>query len=179
MFSISNHWMAALAWTLAMVIYAFTHGVALADDGHGHSHMAVKNDATGIIVSNARMPVPAPGIGTAAVYLELKNGSGHEVDLVAVESAGFAMAHLHKTSMVDGLMSMEALAQLSIPAGQAVTFEPKGLHVMLMGPKQTYSVGERIPLTFILADGRRIDVDASVVAPRDAVGQDHGAMPMN
>ena len=43
------------------------------------------------------------------------------------------MIDVHKMSMVDGVMNMEAVdGGLDIPAGGSVSLEPGGIHLMLM-----------------------------------------------
>lgn len=149
---------------------------SFAEEGHGHKQA----EADGIVVSHAVSPAAAPGIKTAAVYFTLENGSGADADLVAVESPAFAMAHIHKTAMADGLMTMEPVAQLSIPQGESVTFAPGNLHVMLMGARETFKPGDRFPLTLQFGSGTALEVAVDVVMPGDIAGAgNHGSMKMN
>ncbi len=141
----------------------------------------VKAETDGITVLNAVSPAAAPGIKTAAAYFTLQNGSDADFDLVAVESPIFAMAHIHKTAMADGLMTMEPIAQLTIPKGESVTFAPGSLHVMLMGAKERFEPGDRFMLTLQFGTGTALEVPVDVVKPGDMSGgsHDHSSMKMN
>ena len=173
---------AALA---AFALAAFALGVAPAVAGgghshdHGHKHSATGGVIEGIQASAAVSPAAAPGITTSAVYLMLANKSGTGVDLVGVESPAFAMAHFHKTSMVNGLMSMEPVAQLALPADATVMFEPGGLHIMLMGAKTPLKAGESFSVSLLFGTGEKLEVPVSVVKPGDLPVHDHGAMHTN
>jgi copper(I)-binding protein len=150
---------------------------SFAEEGDGH----MQAEAGGIVVSNAVSPAVVPGIKTAAVYFTLENNSGSDADLVAVESPAFAMAHIHKTAMVDGMMTMEPVAQLSIPQGQSVSFAPGSLHVMLMGAKAAHQAGDRFVLTLQFGSGTTLEVPVDVVKPGNMSGRphDHSSMKMN
>jgi|GEM_PF-1114095 len=150
---------------------------SFADEGHVH----VTAEADGIIVLNAVSPAAAPGVRTAAAYFTLENGSGADAELVAVESPAFAMVHIHKTSTVEGMMTMEPVAQLTIPQGESIAFAPGSLHVMLMGAKETFRPGDRFMLTLQFGSGTALEVPVDVVKPGDMSGSshDHSSMKMN
>nr|WP_319386438.1 copper chaperone PCu(A)C [uncultured Roseibium sp.] len=152
---------------------------ALAGGGHQHGHAGDGDALEGVMVHAPVSPAAAPGITTSAVYMTLENHSGNALDLVGVSSPGFEMGHLHKTSMVDGLMTMAPVAQLSIPSHASVRFEPGGLHIMLMGAKASLRPGDTFPVTLVFATGEGVEVPVSVVEPGTASGHDHGAMKMN
>jgi hypothetical protein len=164
----------------ALTLTVLSQGPALAGGDHTHAHMSDQK-MSGVVVSEAMSPAAAPGIGTMAVYLLLENASGANVDLVGVESPAFAMTHLHKTAMADGLMTMEPVAQLTVPKGESVRFAPGGLHIMLMGAEQTYQPGDSFPLTLVFGSGQALEVEVSVVNPGEMpVGaHDHSTMKMN
>jgi copper(I)-binding protein len=52
--------------------------------------------------------------------------------------------------------------QLVVAPGQTVKLEPEGLHVMLMGVPPMTATGQKLVLTFQLADGNKIEVAAAV-----------------
>lgn len=164
---------------LATVFTVWWLGLAVSFAEDRHDHMPAEVD--GLVVSHAMSPVAAPGIKTSAVYFTLKNDSSIDCDLVAVESPAFAMAHIHKTAMADGLMTMEPVAQLTIPHGEHVTFAPGSLHVMLMGAKATFKPGDRFMLTLRFGSGTELEVPVDVVTPGEVSGDthDHGHMKMN
>ncbi|MBO6510370.1 MAG: copper chaperone PCu(A)C [Roseibium sp.] len=171
-----KHWMAALVWAATMLVFAFSMAPANAGDNHSAHSKALSGDLS---IMAAMSPAPAPGVGSVAVYLTFSNKSDRDVQLVAAESPAFAMGHMHKTVMTDGIMTMEPVAQITVPVGGSVMFEPNGLHIMLMGPKQSFTAGDRFPLTLILDTGKQVDTHVSVVKPGEVMVHDHGSMKMN
>ena len=119
--------------------------------------------AEGIVVDVAWSPETPPGAMSAAIYLKLNNMSGMEKAIVGAASPDFAMAHIHRTSVVDGVASMEMIEHLAVPAGKAVEFTPGGLHIMLMSPSKRAVAGETIPVTLYFDDGTSLDFEAVVM----------------
>ncbi|WP_417712073.1 copper chaperone PCu(A)C [Roseibium aggregatum] len=167
----------ASAFAAALALCSLGLAPSFAEESQGH----MQAEAVGIVVSDAMSPAVAPGIKTAAVYFTLANNSGSDADLVAVQSPAFAIAHFHKTAMADGLMTMEPVAQLSIPQGESVSFAPGSLHVMLMGAKKRLEAGDRFMLTLQFGTGTTLEVPVDVVKPGDFSGgsHDHSSMKMN
>ena len=169
----------AFLCAVACMGFAAMPGIAAAGSGHSHGKTAVEASALAVTVSEAYSPAMAPGVKTAAVYLKLENGSNEPVDLIAVESKAFAMGHIHKSSMVNGLMTMEPVAQIALPAKTGVLFEPGGLHIMLMGASGSLEAGDVFPMTLVFGSGGRLEVQVAVTKPGTVPSHDHGAMQMN
>jgi copper(I)-binding protein len=67
--------------------------------------------------------------------------------------------------MEDGVAKMrEVEGGIPVPAGESVTLEPGGLHVMLMGLSKPLAEGETAPLTLRFESGAEIAVDAPIRA---------------
>ncbi len=71
-----------------------------------------------------------------------------DLKLVAVKSPLAKSAELHASEMKDGVMRMEAVDAVPIPAGQRVELKPGGYHVMLLEMKKPVGEHDRVPLTF-------------------------------
>jgi hypothetical protein len=167
--------------TAAIAVSALVLGPVQAGESHSHQHMSADKQSAGLVVSQAVSPAAPPGIKTSAVYMLLENAGDAAIDLLAVESPAFAMAHLHKTSMADGLMTMEPVAQLAIPRGETVKFAPGGLHIMLTGPRESLGPGDGFPLSLVFGNGQTLTVNVAVVKPGELPAQahDHSPMKMN
>jgi copper(I)-binding protein len=71
-------------------------------------------------------------------------------------------------TMAGGIMRMRPVpGGLPIPAGQTVKLEPNGYHLMLIGPKRPFKVGDRIPATlrFQRAGAVKVEFDVLAAAP--------------
>jgi len=72
---------------------------------------------------------------------------------------------MHGTITVDGMSRMREHEQLEIPAGETLSFEPGGLHLMLMQATHAIPASGEIPFTLLLEDGRSLQFTASVGQP--------------
>jgi len=73
-----------------------------------------------------------PGQPNSAVFMSLENRSGADQALVAAESGVSEVVELHTHVAEGGMMRMRRIEKIELPAGQSVTLQPGGLHVMLM-----------------------------------------------
>jgi copper(I)-binding protein len=105
------------------------------------------------------MPPVAP---TAAAYFVVHN-KGTEADrLLSVSTLHAGKAELHRHLHADGVMKMQQVQSVAIPAGGEVKFEPMGYHVMMFNLKQQAKDGERFPLTLTFEQAGAIEVVITV-----------------
>lgn len=110
------------------------------------------------------LPVDLPG---GSAYFTVHN-QGSEADrLIAVSSPRAQTSRLHTQSGNDGMMNMQHVAGMDIPAHSEVTFQPGANHVMLSGMQQPLKAGEQFPLTLEFAKAGTIEVLVTVL-PADA-----------
>jgi copper(I)-binding protein len=156
---------------MALLAVLFAAGLtACGDDGDestvsqsgGDGEVAACDDleAVGAFV---RLP---PGDNTA-VYLDLTNNGDTDTALVGA-SADFAETfELHEMVADDeGVMEMRPIdgQTIPLPAGETVTLEPGGLHVMALGVTTELAEGDVVPVTLEFEGGCTITVDAEVRA---------------
>lgn len=132
---------------------------------------AVQADAC-LSVSDAWVPQAAPVAKMHAGYLHAKNSSAQECVIVAAESADYEAVEIHKTETQNGMSRMIAQEKISIAAGDSVSFERGGLHLMLMQPKRKLQPGDTVTITFITADKKSVPFTASV-KPATLDADDH------
>lgn len=88
-----------------------------------------------------------PGSKTAAGYLAITNNGSQPDRLLGIDT-NFPRAMIHKSELEDGVMKMTHQKDgVVIPAGETVTFEPGGLHLMFMGLKGALKEGETADVT--------------------------------
>lgn len=133
----------------------------------------VRGDGT-LRLSDAWIRHAPPSAQHHAGYFILANSGNSARYLVAAESPDYAKVELHASRVVDGVVSMEPAGDLEIIPGQAISFAPGGLHLMLIGPKTPTKVGSTVALTLVLRDGARLPVKAIVkTGDRSARQQPH------
>ena len=89
--------------------------------------------------------------GMTGVFAAFDNQTDHDITIVGGSAEIAGKVETHEVVMVDGAMKMQAKeGGIVIPAGETVTLEPGGLHIMLMGLKKPILVGDKITMTIDL-----------------------------
>ena len=120
------------------------------------------SEAAALKVSGAWVRLPLPGTDAAAVYMVLRNDGDADLTLDSVQTAVAAHAGLHRVSRRGGMMRMEAVDRLSVPAHGTVVLAPGRMHVMLEGLKRALKAGERVRLMLHSNTGEMVTVVATV-----------------
>jgi copper(I)-binding protein len=159
--------MQARALTAAAVV-AMALFTAACGGGDQPAEQAGDPDAPeGITVSNARMLLPPVAGNPAAVYFDIANSSDREVMVRAVNVQGAGMAMLHTTATWNLQTDMQEVVQQPVPAGETVSFEPGGLHVMASGLADTATPGSTAEVTLTFVGGDKVSFPAEVRAAGD------------
>ncbi len=118
---------------------------------------------TNLYIENAYIRELPPTAQTSAVYMQLKNEGSHLVRLISVSSDAANSSMLHRSVMKDGMMTMEHVMGLEIPAGETISFEPGGLHIMLSELKRSLRAGDSVDLSLTFSTGLVLKVTAPIV----------------
>jgi copper(I)-binding protein len=105
-----------------------------------------------------------PNAPTVAAYFVISN-NGTEADrLTGIDSPIAGSAQLHEHVSKDGLMKMQQVGSVEIPAGGAVTFAPMAYHVMLLDLKDRSKLtdGQSFPLTLHFEKAGDVPVEVMV-----------------
>lgn len=97
----------------------------------------------------------------SAGYFTVHAGSD-PVTLRDVTTDAAVRIEMHDSMMKDGMMRMEAIDSVDIPAKGVLKFEPGGRHLMLWKINPATVAAGKVTLTFIFSNGDRILVDAPV-----------------
>ncbi|HSP05370.1 MAG TPA: copper chaperone PCu(A)C [Acidimicrobiales bacterium] len=134
----------------------------------------------------------SPAVATAgAAYLDITNGTETDDVLVSasVDESVAAKVELHETTAVedDGdagmgegsggdmgegatdtsmagapMMQMQPVEDIPVPAGESVSLEPGGLHIMMLDLAEPLEVGTTIEITLTFEQAGEVVVDAEV-----------------
>ncbi|WLH15371.1 copper chaperone PCu(A)C [Pseudomonas hefeiensis] len=100
--------------------------------------------------------------------------------LLSVTSPVARDVQIHEMTMSNDVMRMGPVASVNLPAGKAVSFDPNGYHVMLMGLTGQMKEGDSVALTLTVENARgeqeTVDVQAPVRALNNMDGRDHSKM---
>ena len=90
-------------------------------------------------------PTP-PGAAAAVGYLRIDNDGPVADRLLGGSSPLVDRIEVHQVTLIGGVMRMRpVVGGLTIPAHGTATLAPGGFHLMLIGPKRQFKVGDRIP----------------------------------
>ena len=117
-------------------------------------------DSTDVVDPYVRA-VP-PGQQNSASFMQLTNNTAEDHALVAAESDVSEVVELHTHTMVNGMMRMRQVEKIDLPAGETVSLQPGGLHVMLIGLKQDLMPDSDVAITLIFDDGSKREITAPV-----------------
>jgi copper(I)-binding protein len=101
----------------------------------------------------------------SAAYMVLRNRGGTADKLVDVLSDVAEVVELHKSEMKDGVMTMNPVEFVEVPAGGQVEFKPGSFHVMLVGIKKELIPGDKVTLTLVFERSGEKTVEAEGRAP--------------
>lgn len=118
-------------------------------------------------VFDAWIRAAPPGANMLAGYATLKNTGDGPVTILTVQSDEFRMTSLHETVVDGDTARMREMHRLRVPAGGEVQLAPGGKHLMFMHPRREIQVGEQVGVTFLMADGSRVETHFDVVAADD------------
>ena len=98
---------------------------------------------------------------SGAGYFTLTNDGAADA-LLDVE-ADYPKVMLHKSMMKDGVMTMEHQMRVVVPPQGEIVFAPGGYHVMFMGLKEGWGVGDDIKATLIFEKSGSLEVTFKVI----------------
>jgi copper(I)-binding protein len=111
----------------------------------------------------------------SVMYFTIHGGPA-DVSLVAVTSPSAQRTELHE-SKVDaktGMMTMERITRLKVPAGSKIEFKRGGKHLMLYGINLPARRLQRMEVLFVFSNGDRILVEPPI-EKITATNEEHGS----
>ncbi|WMP19436.1 copper chaperone PCu(A)C [Thiothrix lacustris] len=119
--------------------------------------------ADSITIENPEVRSAAPGQMVTGAFMTLKNTSATDIDLTTAHSDIASATEIHESSMKDGMMQMEKVDKITIPANGSAELKPGGFHIMMMDLKTPLNSGEKTSITLTFSDESQKTVDATVV----------------
>lgn len=153
-----RHTFAALAFATALVPAM----PALAQHGTAPAADAASATVTigDIEISGAFTRATLPGAPVAGGFLTLTNTGAEDDLLVRVQSAIAREGQIHEMAMEGDVMKMRQITDgLVIPAGETVTLEPGGFHLMFMGLNAAIAQGDAVPVTLTFEKAGSVTVE--------------------
>jgi periplasmic copper chaperone A len=112
-----------------------------------------------------------PGAKVGGAFMRLHNMGKTADRLVSAESPAAGKTEIHNHLTENGVMKMRAVPHIEMAPGQSVALKPGSFHIMFFDLKQTFKVGDRIPLTLTFEKAGKTTVEVMV--------EDRAAPPSN
>ena len=125
-------------------------------------HPGPAHAAKGIAVQDPWVREAPPGIRLVAAYMTLKNPSPKADRLLSVSSPMAGDIELHRMTVKNGMMDMEAVPFITVPAQGEFKLVPGGNHLMIYGLKREMREGERLPLVLKFEHAGDVKVEAPI-----------------
>lgn len=111
---------------------------------------AVFPAAAQVAVSDAWVRGTVAGQKATGAFMQLKSPT--DTALVEASSPLAKFVEIHEMKMDGGVMRMNAVDRVPLPAGKSVELKPGSYHVMLFDLQQPLKGGDVVPLTLTFAD---------------------------
>jgi copper(I)-binding protein len=89
--------------------------------------------APSLTVDDATYRAPLTDGGLGVAYFSITSSTADRI--TGVSSPQAERVEIHNSVSKDGLATMEKVDSVELPAGQAVAFAPRGLHLMIFSPQ--------------------------------------------
>ncbi|MEX0297766.1 MAG: copper chaperone PCu(A)C [Kordiimonas sp.] len=136
-------------FTALMVVF-FTPTFSAAHENNDHEHK--------LTIDQPWAPHTGKRTMSAAIYLSIHNAGEMDDTLIDVKSDVANMTTLHRSYEEDGIMRMDHIDVLEIPAGGNAALAPGGYHIMLMQLEAPLKRGEYFPLTLVFENAGDVKV---------------------
>lgn len=97
-----------------------------------------------------------------AGYFTIENTGDTDDALIEAVCSAARRVDLHETVSDGRMMKMQAVEEITVPAGGEAIMEPGGYHVMLTDLDRDYEVGETLDITLAFEEAGSIDLAVDV-----------------
>ena len=104
-------------------------------------------------------------VKNAAAYVDIENKADKSDILLGVDGNVADRVEVHEMTFKDGVMHMNEIPELHVPAGKVIHLEPGGYHIMLLGLKKPLYEGQQFELTFKFKNAGEVPVTVNTLEP--------------
>lgn len=110
-------------------------------------------------IKGATIRSPIPGMANTAGYMEITNTTNADIVLTGAMSDIADRVEYHNHIMNSDVMKMVKLDQLVVPAGETVTFQSGGLHLMFIGLTKKQNFPSKVQVKLIDNSGAQYPIE--------------------
>lgn len=131
--------------------------------------LAACADPAPLYVDRAWVQLNPNGEGPAAGYFTVHGGE-EAVKLLRVSSEAAQRIEMHESISKDGMMTMQPVESVDIPAKGEVKFAPGGKHLMIFNVNPAIVESGKLTMVMMFSNGDRLIVDAPIQKGGNATG---------
>ncbi len=131
-------------------------------------------DPAPLYVDRAWVQINPNDAGPASGYFTI-HGGAEPTRLLSVTTEGAQRIEMHESIEKNGMMTMQAVESVDVPAKSKVEFAPGGKHLMIFGVNPAIVETGKLTMTMFFANGDRLIVDAVVRKAGAATGGQQAA----
>ncbi len=147
-------------------------------EGERGSHVSGEDCAPradgSVVVLNGWLRAQPNAHAMTAAYFDIRNCTDKRLAITGISTTAAGMAEIHQTSRDEnGLVSMAPAGDLALYPGETVSFEPGGLHAMLMMLTGPINADDQVTLTVQLGEEKSVTFNAVAKSAADAAAGAH------
>lgn len=124
-------------------------------------------------VNEAWIREAPPNAMALAGYLTVSNSGTEDRQLVAVSSTDFESIELHRSELVEGVARMVPQDRMPIPAAGRLELKPGDYHLMLMHPRRSLKVGDKVKAILSFDNDQQLTAVFTVKKSQGSAHQHH------
>lgn len=138
-------------------------GTSLAGFGAAGLALAAEVTAGSLTIAGGFSRATLPNAPVGGGFLTITNTGSEDDRLISATSPVAGEVQIHEMKMEGDVMKMAQLPDgLPIPAGQTVTLQPGGFHLMFMQLKQALVEGTKLPVTLTFEKAGTVEVELDI-----------------
>lgn len=98
----------------------------------------------------------------SAAYLKIETTGDEPDKLISAFSEGIDAVETHTHVMDNGVAKMRPVDVIDVMPGETTVFEPGGLHLMLIGVKETLIEGDAVTVTLVFEKAGEVSLDIPI-----------------
>jgi len=124
-----------------------------------------------IVISDAWVREVPPGTSMSAGYLTIENKAKNDDKLIGISSDVAESAELHISKVDENdVATMEMIKTLDLPSGETIELKPGGMHIMLIGLKESLVGKDSVRLNLNFEKSGEVKVEAPVKSSGSSAG---------
>ena len=136
---------------------------SLAGLGTAGLALAAEVTAGSLTITGGFSRATLPNAPVGGGFLTITNTGSEDDRLISATSPIAGEVQIHEMKMEGDVMKMAQLPDgLPIPAGQTVTLQPGGFHLMFMQLKQALVEGTKLPVTLTFEKAGTVEVELDI-----------------